>query len=108
MDVPSLATSERESEPSDRAKNPSALGLSAIDPARRPAVGKRVAETPPSARRGYLRAAAGTASPRQAIKALCMECGGWQRDVVRFCTAVACPLYAYRPFQGEGTAGSEV
>ena len=67
--------------------------------AQEPSVRKRLAEMPNSARRGYLRAVAGNASPRAAIKAFCLECCGWDRDGVRLCTAPACPLYSYRPFQ---------
>ena len=43
----------------------------------------------------------GTASPRNAIKAFCMQCVGYQ-DVVNCiggCTASGCALWAYRPFQ---------
>ena len=44
------------------------------------------------------------ASPRQAIKAKCLDCCGYQRDEVRHCTVILCPLWAYRPYQGEGAA----
>jgi hypothetical protein len=54
---------------------------------------------PKSCRAGYLRAAEGTASPREAIKAFCLECVGYKRVEVRRCTATACPLWAYRPWQ---------
>jgi hypothetical protein len=64
-----------------------------------PAIAKRAAEMPRKYRPAYLKAAGGTASPRTAIKAFCLECVGWQREEVARCTAPACPLYAYRPFQ---------
>jgi len=67
--------------------------------AQEPSVRKRLADMPNSARRGYLRAVQGKASPRAAIKAFCLECCGWDRDGVRLCTAPACPLHSYRPFQ---------
>lgn len=67
--------------------------------AQEPSVRKRLADMPNSARRGYLRAVQGQASPRAAIKSFCLECVGWDRDGVRLCTAPACPLYCYRPFQ---------
>jgi hypothetical protein len=44
------------------------------------------------------RAYEGNASPRQAIKAFCLQCTGYDREAVRKCTAPACPLFAYRPF----------
>jgi hypothetical protein len=64
-----------------------------------PAIAKHAAETPQRCRAMYLKAAEGTASPRAAIKVFCLECVGWQREDVAHCTAQACPLYAYRPFQ---------
>ena len=64
-----------------------------------PAIAKRAAEMPRKYRPAYLKAAKGTASPRAAIKAFCLECVGWQGAEVDLCTARACPLYAYRPFQ---------
>lgn len=38
-------------------------------------------------------------SLRQAIKAFCVECVGYDRDAAVRCTAYACPLWAYRPHQ---------
>lgn len=43
------------------------------------------------------------ASPRSAIKAMCQQCLGYE-DVqkgIRDCTAKACPIYAYRPYQAK-------
>lgn len=73
--------------------------LSRLDPARRPAVENRLSQMPKTYRNTYLRAVGGK-SPRAAIKAFCLECVGWQREEVVRCTAPACPLYTYRPFQG--------
>jgi hypothetical protein len=72
--------------------------LSHLDPTRRSFVAKRLADMPKSARNTYLRAMGGR-SPRAGIKAFCNECCGWQRAEVARCTALACPLYPYRPFQ---------
>jgi hypothetical protein len=47
-------------------------------------------------------ARAGTASPRRAIKAKCLECVGFVRKDITHCTSLQCPLYAYRPYQAEG------
>ncbi len=60
---------------------------------------EKAAEMPETMRRGYLRAAVGTASPQAAIKAYCLECVGYIRAEVTHCTGVACPLFMYRPFQ---------
>lgn len=85
-------------------KTPEALSeairerLSVLDPKKRAMVEKRAKETPKSARLGYLRAATGESSPRQAIKAFCLECVYWIRSEVSMCTARGCPLYEYRPF----------
>jgi hypothetical protein len=38
-------------------------------------------------------------SPRRAIKAFCLECVGFDRAAVTGCTAFACPLWNFRPFQ---------
>jgi len=66
---------------------------------RESAIQQCLAEMPNSFRATYLRATSGRASPRLAIKAFCCECVCWQRDEVRRCTGLACPLWAYRPFQ---------
>ena len=60
------------------------------------------AETPfvPAASRpGYIRATTGKASPRQAIKAQCLQCMGYDRAGIAACTGFTCPLWDYRPFQ---------
>ena len=72
--------------------------LSHLGLTRRPFVAKRLADMPKTARNKYLRAVGGR-SPRAGIKAFCNECCGWQRNEVARCTALACPLYPYRPFQ---------
>lgn len=60
---------------------------------------ERAEQVPESARLNYLRAAHGELSPRGAIKSFCLECVGYDRESVRYCTGYACPLYLYRPFQ---------
>lgn len=74
--------------------------LGRLDPARKASVAKRLADMPKSARNTYLRAVGGRA-PKAAIRAFCRECCGWQRAEVARCTALACPLYVYRPFQSK-------
>ena len=38
-------------------------------------------------------------SPRQAIRAFCLECNGYEREAITVCSATACPLFFFRPFQ---------
>jgi len=82
--------------------------LSHLAPTRRSSVATRLADVPKSARNTYLRAVGGR-SPKAGIKAFCNECCGWQRAEVARCTALACPLYAYRPFRADydSQAGDE-
>ena len=47
----------------------------------------------------FTKAFAKTLSPRAAIKAKCLDCSEFDRDEIRNCTVVLCPLHAYRPFQ---------
>jgi hypothetical protein len=49
----------------------------------------------------HRRALTGEVSPRQAIKAKCLDCCGWQAEEVRQCTVRGCPLWVYRPFQAD-------
>ena len=65
-------------------------------------VQKRAAEMPKLHKAAYLRAAAGQASAAGAIRCHCQMCCGWDLKAVRDCTGIACPLYAYRPYQAKG------
>ena len=47
------------------------------------------------------------ASPRERIKAFCLECIGFKRDEITTCTAYACPLWDIRPYQHEKSNKSE-
>lgn len=62
-------------------------------------VAKILANTPQASQNTLARAFSGTASPRTAIKAQCLQCVGFDRDSVKNCTGWSCPLWAYRPFQ---------
>jgi len=44
------------------------------------------------------------ASPREAVKAFCQECCGYDRRAITECTAYACPLWHLRPYQIEEAA----
>lgn len=48
----------------------------------------------------FLKARAGKCSPRQAIKAKCYSCCGYEdlRTRVSECSVELCPLWAFRPF----------
>lgn len=47
----------------------------------------------------FRRVYARKASPRECIKAFCLECVWLDEAAIRECTATACPLFAYRPYQ---------
>lgn len=38
-------------------------------------------------------------SKKAAIKAFCLMCVCWQKEEVRLCSDLACPLYPYRPYK---------
>ena len=45
------------------------------------------------------RAFLGQASPRAAIKAMCLTCSHFDRTEIAHCAVNTCPLHRYRPFQ---------
>jgi hypothetical protein len=59
---------------------------------------QRRAEMPEIHRANYDKACRGK-SMRAATRAFCLECVQWQKEEVRLCTALACPLYPYRPYK---------
>ena len=62
----------------------------------------RIQTAPESFRRVLTQAYSGKCSPRAAIKAMCAECNGFDRQAITDCTAYACPLWMFRPFQSRG------
>jgi len=60
-------------------------------------VKRNLAEIPPAYRETYKRAMTGK-SLRAAVNSFCLECVCWQREEVKLCTAIDCPLYPYRPY----------
>lgn len=72
--------------------------------ARSEVVERRIAETPPLYRQIMVKAYAGSCSPRQAIKAACLHCVGYERDAITHCSGWNCPLWPLRPYQNEGGA----
>ena len=61
-------------------------------------IAKRRAEMPEIHRVNYDKAMTGR-SLKAAVKGHCLECVGWQKEEVRLCTDLACPLYPYRPYR---------
>ena len=60
---------------------------------------KQVREDAPSRVGVFLRAYNGSASPREAIRAKCLECCWLQEIAIRECPSTACPLWGFRPYQ---------
>lgn len=60
---------------------------------------KRIETAPESFRKLLTQAMTGKCSPRQAIKAQCAECQGFDRAGITACTCWACPLWNFRPYQ---------
>jgi hypothetical protein len=60
---------------------------------------KVLSQAPESAKGCLQEAFSGSASPRRAIKAFCLVCVGFERESIKNCTSLACPLWKYRPFQ---------
>lgn len=62
---------------------------------------RRIEKTPAKHIAQRLRAHTGEASPREAIKAKCKECVGYEDLKVQVggCQSFSCPIWAYRPFQ---------
>lgn len=65
---------------------------------------QQVSEDAPSKLGVFKSVYASTASPRQAIKAKCLECCWMDVAGIRECTGTACPLWGFRPYQKKGGA----
>jgi hypothetical protein len=70
-----------------------------VGTARHEAIVAKALSAPLSCRGSYMLAASGR-SMASAQKAGCLECMGWVRSDIDGCTALSCPHYPYRPFQG--------
>jgi hypothetical protein len=46
-------------------------------------------------------------SMKAATKAFCLMCVQWQKEEVRLCTDLACPLYPYRPYKDSSNRRSK-
>jgi hypothetical protein len=62
-------------------------------------VKKRVEEAGQLYRTIMLRAYNGDCSPREAIKAQCLICVGYERQSITDCTGYSCALWQFRPYQ---------
>lgn len=69
---------------------------------KRAAMFRQVSLDAPSKAGLFKRVYAGTASPRMAIKAKCLECCWHCESAISGCTASECPLWNLRPFQAGG------
>jgi hypothetical protein len=58
---------------------------------------QRIDQMPESCRGAYKKAVA-KKSMRAALNSFCLECVGYQREEIKVCTDLACPLWAYRPY----------
>ena len=58
-----------------------------------------IARTPALSQQIVARALHGSSSPRQAIKARCLQCSNFQREEIAHCSVVTCALWQYRPYQ---------
>lgn len=67
-------------------------------------IAARVSEAPASAQNTLSGSFSGAASPRAAIKAMCLAWTGYERLAVQNCTGWSCPLWVYRPYQGKGAS----
>ncbi len=63
---------------------------------------QQVSEDAPSKLGAFRRVYSSTASPREAIKAMCLQCCWMDLEGIRGCTATACPLWEFRPYQKGG------
>ncbi len=63
---------------------------------------KKADDMPDIYKKNYLSTVSGKASPRNAIKAFCIECMGFVRGEVTNCDTIDCPLNLYRPYRKAG------
>lgn len=66
---------------------------------------KQVREDAPGKRALFERVYRGKTSPKQAIKAKCLECTWMDQSAIRECEATDCPLWALRPYQRQAEFG---
>jgi hypothetical protein len=79
------------------------------NPAREKKVANDMQYVPDSKKSIMKRAFAGTASPRGAIKAKCLDCVGFENvsETIGNCTCYGCPIWSYRPYQTKEVGNTE-
>ena len=66
-----------------------------------PQQGAFIQNMPQSYRRLFLDVFEEQKSKSKALKAKCLDCTNFQQKEITFCTAVSCPLHAFRPYQNQ-------
>ena len=69
-------------------------------------IAERREQIPKIHKANYAKAMRGN-SMKAGIKAFCLECVGWEREQVRLCTDLACPLYPYKPYKSRSKQASQ-
>jgi len=59
-------------------------------------IADRLSQIPESQQQIYIRATKGK-NRAAAVKSFCYECCGYEREEVKLCTDLGCPLWLYRP-----------
>ena len=75
---------------------------------KRDKVMRSISEDAPSKTGLFRRVFSGKASPRQAIKAQCLDCCGLSEEAIRDCASTQCPLWRFRPYQKSAKKGRSV
>lgn len=72
-----------------------------------PEQAQSISRAPPTCRGAIARCYEQRASPRQAIKAKCLDCTNFDRKEIAECQIDACPLWTMRPFAIKSNADAE-
>jgi hypothetical protein len=83
-------------------KTPENASLEQICDARRADRLEDISRLAPSKLKLFQRVYSGQASPRQVIKAGCLDCMGYETAEITRCSSPTCPYYEYRPYQTRG------
>ncbi len=78
------------------------LGGNNMRKGRKMSITSKAKDMPEIYKKNYLASVSGKASPRNAIKAFCIECMGYVRGEVTDCDTIDCPLNLYRPYRKAG------
>src|SRR5688500_6074112 len=68
-------------------------------------IAKMIDAAPQSAKNTLRKAFSGTGGARNAVKAMCLTCMGYDRNAVKTCTGYSCPLWAFRPYTEKARTG---